>query len=51
LSIFWFVFVVFKSIKSKKQNAKTDLSLSMTEQLEHQEVTMQQQASLLNSAA
>jgi len=50
-SIAWFAFVIYKSRKSKKQNSKTNLSLSMTEQLAHQEITMQQQANLLDSAA
>ncbi len=51
LSILWFVFVIIKSRKSKKQNSITNLSLSMTEQLVHQEITMQQQANFLDSAA
>jgi len=51
LSIIWFALVIFKSRKSRKQNMTTNLSLSMTAQLAHQETTMQQQASLLNSAA
>jgi hypothetical protein len=50
-SIIWFVLVIIKSRKSKAQNAITNFSLSMTEQLAHQEITMQQQAKFLNSAA
>lgn len=50
LSIMWFVFVMYKSKKSKAQNTKNDLSLSMTEQLAYQESAMKQQASFLNSA-
>jgi hypothetical protein len=51
LSIIWFVFVIYKSKKSKAQNTKNDLSLSMTDQLSSQERAMKQQASFLNSAA
>ena len=51
LSIAWFVFVILKSMKSKKQNTVSNFSLSMTEQLDYQGVTMQQQANFLNSAA
>ncbi len=51
LSILWFAFVIYKSRKSKKQNSKTNLSLSMTEQLAYQEITMQEQANFLDSAA
>jgi hypothetical protein len=51
LSIIWFALVIFKFRKSTKQNTTTNLSLSMTDQLAHQEVTMQQQSILLNSAA
>ena len=51
LSIIWFVYVIYKSRKSKKQNSKTNLSLSMTEELAHHEITMQQQLNLLDSAA
>jgi len=50
-SIIWFAFVIFKFSKSKNQNTINNLSLSITEQLKHQETTMQQQAILLNSAA
>jgi len=51
LSISWFAFVIFKFRKSNKQNTTTNLSLSITEGLAHQETLMQQQAVLLNSAA
>ena len=51
LSILWFIFVIYKSKKSKTQNTKDTLSLSMTDQLAYQETTMRQQASLLNTAA
>ena len=51
LSISWFAFVIFKFRKSNKQNTTTNLSLSITEGLTHQETLMQQQAVLLNSAA
>ncbi len=51
LSILWFAYVIYKSRKSKKQNSKTNLSLSITEQLAYQEITMQQQANFLDSAA
>ncbi len=50
-SIIWFAFVIFKFRKSKKQNAVTNLSLSITEQLAYQETAMQQQIIFLNSAA
>lgn len=50
-SIIWFVFVIFKFRKSKKQNTKNNLSLSMTEELAHQEITMQQQVVMLDSSA
>jgi Ca2+/Na+ antiporter len=50
-SIAWFVFVIYKFRKSKKQNTTNNLSLSMTDQLAQQEVTMQQQAVLLGSSA
>lgn len=50
-SIIWFVFVIFKFRKSKKQNTKNNLSLSMTDELAHQEITMQQQVVLLDSSA
>jgi hypothetical protein len=50
-SIIWFALVIFKFRKSKKQNTVTNLSLSMTEQLAHQKVIIQQQLILLNSAA
>lgn len=50
-SIIWFVFVIYKFRKSKKQNTTNDLSSSLTDQLGHQEATMQQQAVLLSSSA
>ena len=50
LSIIWFVFVIFKFRKSKIQNAKSNLHLSLTEQLEQQKVTMKLQLDLLDSA-
>ena len=50
-SIIWFVFVIYKFRKSRKQNTTNDLSLSITDQLAHQEVAMQQQAVLLVSSA
>ena len=50
-SIIWFVFVIYKFRKSKKQNRTNNLSLSMTDQLAQQEVIMQQQAVLLGSSA
>lgn len=50
LSITWFVFVIFKFKKSKQQNTQDQLFLSLTEQLEYQEATMQHQAKLLGSA-
>lgn len=50
LAIAWFVFVILKFRKSKTQNIKTDFSLSLTEQLNHQKTMMVQQAKLLDSA-
>ena len=50
LSIIWFVFVIFKFRKSKIQNTKSNLHLSLTEQLEQQKVTMKLQLDLLDSA-
>lgn len=50
LTIAWFVFVILKFRKSKAQNIKTDFSLSLTEQLNHQKTIMVQQAKLLDSA-
>jgi hypothetical protein len=50
LAIAWFVFVILKFRKSKTQNIKTDFSLSLTEQLNHQKTIMVQQAILLDSA-
>ncbi len=50
LAIAWFVFVILKFRKSKTQNIKTDFSLSLTEQLNHQKYMMVQQAKLLDSA-
>lgn len=50
LSIIWFVFVIFKFRKSKIQNNKSNLHLSLTEQLEQQKVTMILQLDLLDSA-
>ena len=50
LAIAWFVFVILKFRKSKTQNVKTDFSLSLTEQLNHQKTMMVQQAKLLDSA-
>ena len=49
-SIIWFVFVIFKFKKSKQQNMPAKLFLSLAEQLEYQESTMQHQANLLDSA-
>jgi len=51
LSIIWFLFVIFKFRESKRQNVKTDLSLTIAEQLEHQKGFMQWQANLLDSIA
>ena len=50
LSIIWFVFVIFKFRKSKIQKTKSNLHLSLTEQLEQQKVTMKLQLDLLDSA-
>ena len=50
LAIAWFVFVMLKFRKSKLQNTKTDLSLTITEQLSHQKTMMLQQANLLDTA-
>jgi Ca2+/Na+ antiporter len=50
-SIMWFVFVIFKFKQSKQQNIPAKLSLSLTEQLDYQETTMQYQVNLLESAA
>lgn len=50
LAIAWFIFVIIKFRKSKTQNIKTDFSLSLTEQLNHQKTMMVQQAKLLDSA-
>lgn len=50
LAIVWFVFVILKFRKSKTQNIKTDFSLVLTEQLNHQKYMMTQQAKLLDSA-
>ncbi len=51
LSIVWFVFVIVKFIKSKKQNKFVDISIPLIEQLETQKVIVQQQAALLDSVA
>jgi len=50
-SIMWFVFVIFKFKQSKQQNMPAKFSLSLIEQFEYQEATMQYQANLLESAA
>ena len=50
IAIAWFVFVIFKFRKSKTQNIKTDFSISLSEQLNHQKVMMVKQAKLLDSA-
>ena len=50
LAITWFVFVIVKFRKSKLQNTKTDFSLTVAEQLNHQKTMMQQQSHLLDSA-
>jgi hypothetical protein len=50
LAIAWFGFVILKFRKSKIQNNKTDFSLSLSEQLNHQKYMMAQQAKLLDSA-
>ncbi len=50
LSISWFIFVILKFQKSKRQNIPTNLSLSLTEQLAQQNTLMQQQKNLLNSS-
>ena len=51
LSISWFVFVIYKFKKSKKQNTAEKLSISLKEQLENKKELLQQQVKLLNSAA
>jgi hypothetical protein len=51
ISILWFVFVIFKFRKSKLQNTQEELSLSLTEELNLQEKTLEQQVKLLDSAA
>ena len=50
LAIAWFVFVIVKFRKSKLQNTKTDISLTVTKQLNNQKTIMLQQSNLLNSA-
>ncbi|WP_026452177.1 hypothetical protein [Aequorivita capsosiphonis] len=50
LAILWFVFVIQKFKKSKTQNIKTDFSLPLTEQLNHQKRMIAQQANLLDTA-
>lgn len=50
LAIAWFGFVILKFRKSKIQNNKTDFSLSLSEQLNHQKYMIAQQAKLLDSA-
>ena len=50
ISIIWFVFVIIKFRKSKLQNTPEKLSLSLIEQLNYKEKTLQQQVRLLNSA-
>lgn len=50
LTVAWFVFVIVKFRKSKLQNAETDFSLTMAEQLSNQKTIMSQQSSLLDSA-
>lgn len=50
-SIIWFVYVILKFRRSEQQNQKTDLSLTMTEQLETQKAFMQTQVRLLTSSA
>jgi positive regulator of sigma E activity len=49
-AIAWFVFVILKFRKSKTQNTKTNFSLTVAEQLNHQKTMMLQQSSLLDSA-
>ena len=51
ISILWFLFVIFKFRKSKLQNTPQELSLSLTEELIHQEKTLEHQVHLLDSAA
>lgn len=51
LSILWFAYVIYKSLKSKKQNTISNWSLSITEQLERQKTAMQEQVDFLDSAA
>ena len=51
LSIIWFVFVIYKSNKSRNQNTKSDLSLPIVNQLHQQETTLKQQVKFLYSAA
>ena len=50
LTIVWFVFVIMKFRKSKLKNAKTDFSLTLTEQLNNHKIMMLQQSNLLDSA-
>tara|TARA_R110002050_G_scaffold266416_3_gene407847 strand:- start:3493 stop:4134 length:642 start_codon:yes stop_codon:yes gene_type:complete len=51
LSILWFVFVIFRFWKSKKQNSIESLSLSLSEQLAYKKQLMLKQVKLLDSAA
>lgn len=51
MSIIWFAFIIIKFRKSKTQNIKSQLDLSIKGQLSHQKHAMQYQADLLNSVA
>jgi len=51
MSIIWFAFIIIKFRKSKTQNIKSQLDLSIKGQLSHQKDAMQYQADLLNSVA
>jgi len=51
MSIIWFAFIIIKFRKSKTQNIKSELDLSIKGQLSHQKDAMQYQADLLNSVA
>ena len=51
LSIGWFVYVIYKFKKSKKQNTTEKLSVPLTKQLACKKILIKQQIKLLNSAA
>lgn len=49
LTVFWFVYVIFKLKKNKRQKLAIDLSLSFREQMTRQKANILQEVSLLNA--